>query len=80
VPWPGNADWPPNSSLRDSKEFRAELANVAEGNVRSLLFEFHETKEGELEKGLNAPACEFVCPEFPLANSFCFLLFPHNSQ
>jgi hypothetical protein len=33
---------------------------VAEGSVRSLLFEFQETKDGELEKGLDAPACQFV--------------------
>ena len=44
-----------------AKEFKADLASVAEGSVRSLLFEFQETKDGELVKGLDAPVCQFVC-------------------
>jgi hypothetical protein len=58
-------------------EFKADLTNVAEGSVRSLLFEFQETKDGELEKGLDAPACQFVCPA-PSPWTLLFLL--PNSQ
>jgi len=44
-----------------SEEFKADLNTIAEGNVQSLLFDFQETKDGELEKGLEAPVCQFVC-------------------
>jgi hypothetical protein len=54
--------WPQDSSFRDSKEFETDLDDVAEGRVRSLLFDMSNTKEGELEKGLEAPFCQFVSP------------------
>jgi hypothetical protein len=54
--------WPQDSAFRNSKEFKANLENVAEGRVRSILFDFSSAKNGELEKGLEAAVCQFVCP------------------
>jgi len=53
-------EWPKESTYRISKEFRSELTKIAQDKPRSLLFEFKETKPGELTKGLESNACEFA--------------------
>jgi hypothetical protein len=54
-------EWPEKSEYRTSLQFKQELAAMAGDNPRSLLFEFKQTHSGEILKGLEAPACEFVC-------------------
>ena len=53
-------EWPETSKFRTSTEFKIELEKFAEDCPRSLLFNFRETKDGEVIKALESPACEFV--------------------
>jgi hypothetical protein len=55
-----SVEWPKESEYRTSQEFKQGLAAIAEDKPRSLIFEFKETKSGEIIKGLEANACEFV--------------------
>lgn len=41
------------------------LRDITTGDETSLLFNFEPTQLPELEKGLEAPVCEFVCHKFP---------------
>lgn len=53
-------EWPETSNFRTSTEFKIELEKFAEGCPRSLLFNFRQTKDGEVIKALESPACEFA--------------------
>ncbi len=53
-------EWPGDSEFRRSTSLRSQVNELA-GDARSLLVEFRETDEGELLKGLEATACQFVC-------------------
>ncbi|KAH8886367.1 hypothetical protein GQ53DRAFT_809677 [Thozetella sp. PMI_491] len=53
-------EWPEQAAYRASGDFQAALAKMSEGTARSLRFEFAETKEGEIRKGLESAVCQFA--------------------
>ncbi|KAH7160437.1 hypothetical protein B0J13DRAFT_541119 [Dactylonectria estremocensis] len=50
--------WP---DLCDRRAVMTDLRSITTGDETSLLFKFTDTQLPELEKGLEAPICEFAC-------------------
>lgn len=57
---PTVTEWPQSSIFQKSPEFKTTLPTIAAGDICSLFFDFQKPKEGEIEKGLEAPVCQFV--------------------
>jgi hypothetical protein len=55
------SEWPNGSNLRTSASFRTGLNEITQGeDTKSLLFEFNDSQDAELRKGLESPVTEFV--------------------
>jgi hypothetical protein len=58
-----NLEWPNGSDLRTSASFKDHLREVTQGKAtKSLVFEYSDSQNEELKKGLEAPITEFACP------------------
>ena len=57
-----NLEWPNGSDLRTSASFKDHLREVTQGKAtKSLVFEYSDSQNEELKKGLEAPITEFAC-------------------
>jgi hypothetical protein len=55
------SEWPNGSELRTSASFRTRLNEMTKGeDTKSLLFEFNDSQDAGLRKGLESPVTEFV--------------------
>ncbi len=60
-------EWPEKSAYRAGDEFKSELAKLASGPARSLLFELIETKKDGVIDALESNACELVSSSLTIA-------------
>ncbi len=57
-----NLEWPNGSDLRMSASFKNQLKEVTQGKAtRSLVFEYSDSQNEEIKKGLETPITEFAC-------------------
>ncbi|RDI81088.1 hypothetical protein Vi05172_g8877 [Venturia inaequalis] len=70
--------WPQSSTFQKSAEFKAALSTIGEGNIRSSFFDFQETKEGDTEKGFEAPVCQFALISLHPTAPKCTPKFTHS--
>ena len=52
-------EWPGDGTYRNSQDFKSELSKLS-SSARALLFEFTETRKGQLIKGLESDACQLA--------------------
>jgi hypothetical protein len=58
-----NLEWPNVPDLRTNASFKDQLKEVTQGKAtKSLVFEYSDSQNEKLKKGLEASITEFACP------------------